>query len=132
MCIYVYIYNTSIYNSSCQICSKTCTFLATSFSHLLITSCKNLPKCYNYILVTAIFLYDISSFSHLLSYNCSLHLCLSLHISVIYRVIRNDCRGFTHNNFSYTIHLRQQYVVAPMGQEILKFYDARCVVVMHY
>jgi hypothetical protein len=29
-----------------------------------------------------------------------------------HRVIRNDCRGF--NNLSYTIHLRQEYVVAPM------------------
>jgi hypothetical protein len=50
----------------------------------------------------------------------------------IYRVIRNDCRGF--NNLSYTIHLRQQYVVALMDQEILKifFYDVRCAVVMHY
>ena len=28
--------------------------------------------------------------------------------SGIYRVIRNDCRGF--NNLSYTIHLRQQYM----------------------
>ena len=35
-----------------------------------------------------------------------------------YRVIRNDCRGF--NNLSYTIHLKQEYVVAPMDQEILK------------
>jgi len=26
----------------------------------------------------------------------------------IYRVIRNDCRGF--NNLSYTMHLRQQYL----------------------
>jgi hypothetical protein len=32
-------------------------------------------------------------------------------------VIQNDCRGF--NNLSYTIHLRQQYVVAPMDQEII-------------
>jgi hypothetical protein len=49
-----------------------------------------------------------------------------------YRVIRNDCRGF--NNLSYTIHLREGYVVAPMGQEILKvfFYDVRCAVVMHF
>jgi len=36
----------------------------------------------------------------------------------IYRVIKNDCRGF--NNLSYTIHLRKEYVVAPMDQEILK------------
>ena len=50
----------------------------------------------------------------------------------IYRVIKNDCRGF--NNLSYTIHLRQEYVVAPMDQEILKvfFYDVRCAVVMHF
>jgi len=27
--------------------------------------------------------------------------------NIIYRVIRNDCRSF--NNFSYTIHLRQEY-----------------------
>jgi len=33
-----------------------------------------------------------------------------------YRVIRNDCRGF--NNLSYTINLRQEYVVAPMDLEI--------------
>jgi hypothetical protein len=50
----------------------------------------------------------------------------------IYRVIRNDCRGF--NNLSHTIHFRKQYVVAPMEQEILKvfFHDVRCAVVMHY
>jgi hypothetical protein len=49
-----------------------------------------------------------------------------------YKVIKNDCRGF--NNFSYTIHMREQYVVAPMDQEILKvfFYDVRCAVVMHF
>jgi tRNA(His) 5'-end guanylyltransferase len=29
-----------------------------------------------------------------------------------YRVIRSDCRGF--NNLSYTLHLRYEYVVAPM------------------
>ena len=48
-----------------------------------------------------------------------------------YMVIQNDCRGF--NNLSYTIHLREQYVVAPMDQEILIvfFYDVRCAVVMH-
>jgi len=33
-----------------------------------------------------------------------------------YRVIRNDCRGF--NNLSYTIHLRQEYLVAPMDLEV--------------
>ena len=27
---------------------------------------------------------------------------------ILYRVIRNDCRGF--NNLSYTIHLRQGYM----------------------
>jgi len=50
----------------------------------------------------------------------------------IYRVIQNDCRGF--NNLSYTIHLRQKYIFAPMDQEILKvfFYDLRCAVVMHF
>jgi len=38
------------------------------------------------------------------------------------------------NNLSYTIHLRQEYIVAPMDQEILKvfFYDVRCAVVMHF
>ena len=34
------------------------------------------------------------------------------------RVIQNDCRGF--NNLLYTIHLRWEYVVTPMGLEILK------------
>jgi hypothetical protein len=50
----------------------------------------------------------------------------------MYRVIKNDCRGF--NNLSYTIHLRLQYVVAPMDQGILRviFYDVRCVIVMHF
>ena len=50
----------------------------------------------------------------------------------IYRVIQNDCRGF--NNLSYTIHLRHEYIFAPMDQEILKvfFYDVRCAVVMHF
>ena len=37
----------------------------------------------------------------------------------IYRVIRNDCRGF--NNLSYTIQLREEYVVAPMDLENLSF-----------
>jgi len=36
-----------------------------------------------------------------------------------HRVIHNDCRYF--NNLSYTIHLRQEYIVAPMDQEILSF-----------
>jgi hypothetical protein len=51
---------------------------------------------------------------------------------VLYRVIQNDCWGF--NNLSYTIHLRQEFIVAPMVQEILKvfFYDVRCAVVMHF
>ena len=33
-----------------------------------------------------------------------------------------------------TIHLREEYVVAPMDQEILKvfFYDVQCAVVMHF
>ena len=35
-----------------------------------------------------------------------------------YRVIRNDYRDF--NNLSYKTNLRQDYVVAPMDQEILK------------
>jgi len=49
-----------------------------------------------------------------------------------YKVITNDCRGF--NNLSYTVHLKQEYVVAPMDQEILEvfFYDVRCAVVMHF
>jgi len=33
-----------------------------------------------------------------------------------YRVIRNNCRGF--NTLSYTIHLRQEYVVAAMDLEV--------------
>ena len=33
---------------------------------------------------------------------------LSYKVLSIYRVIRNDCRGF--NNLSYIIHLRQQYM----------------------
>ena len=50
----------------------------------------------------------------------------------MYRVIQNDCWSF--NNLSYTIHLREQYVVARMDQEILKvfFYDVRYAVVMHF
>ena len=50
----------------------------------------------------------------------------------IYRAIQNDCRGF--KNLSYTIHLTQEYIIAPMDQEILKvfFYDVRCAVVMHF
>jgi len=34
------------------------------------------------------------------------------------------------NNLSYTIHLRQDYVVPPMDLEILRvfFYDVRCAV----
>ena len=50
----------------------------------------------------------------------------SIVIYQLYRIIKNDCWGF--NNLSYTIHLRQEYIVAPMDQEILKvfFYDVRC------
>jgi len=50
----------------------------------------------------------------------------------LYRVIQNDCRGF--NSLSYTIHLRLEYIVAPMDQEILEgfFCDVRCAVVMHF
>jgi len=35
---------------------------------------------------------------------------------------------------SHKIHLRQEYVVAPMDQEIPRvfFYDVRCAVVMHF
>jgi len=51
---------------------------------------------------------------------------------LIYRVIKNDCQGF--NNLSYTVHLREQYAVAPTDQEILRvfLYDVRCAVVMHF
>ena len=44
----------------------------------------------------------------------------------------NYCRGF--DNLSYIIHLRQEYIFAPMDQEILKvfFYDVRCAVVMYF
>jgi len=54
-----------------------------------------------------------------------------VNLSGMYRVIQNDFRGF--NNLSQAIHLRYQYVVAPMDQEILRvfFYDVRCAVVMH-
>jgi len=50
----------------------------------------------------------------------------------IYSVIKNYCREF--NNLSYTTHMRYDYIVAPMDQEILKvfFYDVRCAVVMHF
>jgi len=50
----------------------------------------------------------------------------------MYRVIKNDSRGF--NNLSCTVHLREEYTVAPMDQEILKvfFYAVRNVVVMHF
>jgi len=52
-----------------------------------------------------------------------LHQPISFVCAYIYRVNKNDCRGF--NNLSYTIHLRYEYIVAPMDQEILKvfFYD---------
>ena len=33
----------------------------------------------------------------------------------MYRIIRKNCRGC--NNLSYTIHFRQQYVLAPMDLE---------------
>jgi hypothetical protein len=36
--------------------------------------------------------------------------------AILYRVIRNDCRGF--KNLSYTIHLRWVYVFAPMDVEV--------------
>jgi len=52
--------------------------------------------------------------------------------NALYRVIQNKCRGF--NNLSYTIHLRKEYVVASMDQEILIvfFYDVRYAVVVHF
>jgi hypothetical protein len=61
------------------------------------------------------------------------HICTYINpTAVLYRVIQNNCRGF--NNLSYTIHFREEYVVAPMDQEIIKFftYNVRCAVVMHY
>ena len=61
-----------------------------------------------------------------------LHRRLTMNSALKYKVILNDCRVF--NNLSYTIHLRQQYVVAPMDQEIVRvfFNDVRCAVVMHF
>ena len=61
-----------------------------------------------------------------------LHTRLTMNSALKYKVILNDCRVF--NNLSYTIHLRQQYVVAPMDQEIVRvfFNDVRCAVVMHF
>jgi hypothetical protein len=61
-----------------------------------------------------------------------MHYLLHILYKFIYRVIQNDCRGF--NKLSYTVHLRQQYVVAPMDQEMLKvfFNDALYAVVMNF
>jgi len=47
-----------------------------------------------------------------------------------YRVIKNDCWGF--NNLSYTIHLRQEHVVVPLDQEILKSFLLLCAVCSSY
>jgi hypothetical protein len=61
------------------------------------------------------------------------HICMYVTATaMLYRVIQNDGLGF--NNLSYIIHLRQEYVVAPLDQEILKvfFYDVWCAVGMHY
>jgi len=44
------------------------------------------------------------------------HTHTSTRIIYLYRVIRKDCRGF--NNFSYTIHFRLEYAVAPMDLEV--------------
>lgn len=41
-----------------------------------------------------------------------------------YRVIRNVCWGF--NSFSYTIHLRLEYLFAPMDQEIRRVFFMMC------
>jgi hypothetical protein len=53
-------------------------------------------------------------------------------MTLIYRVIKNECQGF--NKLSDTIYLRQEYIAAPMDQEILKvfFYDVQFAVVMHF
>jgi len=44
--------------------------------------------------------------------------------AAMHRVIKNDCRSF--NNLSYKIHLREDYIVAPMDQEILKVFFMMC------
>ena len=68
------------------------------------------------------------TFNNFLFSNIRLYVALFIN----YRVIPNDCRGF--NNLSYTVHLRLEYIVAPMDQEILGifFYDVLCAVVMHF
>ena len=51
------------------------------------------------------FFYLIEQHSNFVTYRTG---ALYVHPLWFYRVIRNDCRGF--NNFSYTIHLRAQYM----------------------
>jgi hypothetical protein len=46
--------------------------------------------------------------------------CSNKLFNQMYRAIRTDCLGF--NNLSCTVHLREEYVVAPMDQEILKVF----------
>ena len=70
--------------------------------------------------------HDILFFFILFQYCSHQHTDHPSYLFPLYRVIKNVCRGF--NNLSYTIHLRQDYVVAPMDQEILRvcFYDVQC------
>jgi len=78
-------------------------------------------------------IYGVCLWSQVSSIQCAYVILPSVACPAVqYRVIQNDCRGF--NNLSYTIHVRQEYVVARMDQEILIvfFYDVRCAVVMHF
>ena len=96
----------------------------------------NCVLCRPFLFMYLCTIYDVYSKEMLISWH-QVHRLVVLTISLkyehyLYRVIRNDCRGF--NNLSYTIHLRQQYVVAPMDPEILEvvFHDVRCAVLMHF
>ena len=57
-------------------------------------------------------------------------LALWMHVHSIYRVIQNDCRGF--NNLSYTIHLRQEYIVFTDGSRNSESFLLRCAVCSSY
>ena len=58
--------------------------------------------------------------SNILRINNSQCIKLVINVWYMYMVIQNDFRSF--NNLSYTIHLRYEYIVAPMDQEILKVF----------
>jgi len=81
---------------------KICNFTRTSPFKLRLVDRRQLHhspiSCY----------YDMQIPLFYLSYRSTQIIIRHFKFAQLYRVIKNDCRGF--NNLSYTIHLRQEYV----------------------